>query len=102
MAPGVGPDPASLLLVLQGPAKALPLFNMMTAQPARTSCLVFIVLSLFPSFAEAASSRALLEDLRETMLRTAGSFASKSSSELSNGQTRRYIDKGLGNSFLTT
>ena len=43
VAPGVGPEPASLPPVLHGPACALPILKMMAAQPARMTCLVFIV-----------------------------------------------------------
>jgi hypothetical protein len=43
VAPGVGPEPASLSPVLQGPAYALPTLKTMTAQPARMSCLVIIL-----------------------------------------------------------
>src|ERR1700742_4604116 len=65
VAPGVGPEPASLPPVLQGPACALPRLKIMTAQPARTNCLVFIgrLLGFHPSTAGVFGRR--LEDLGE-------------------------------------
>src|SRR6201991_1922876 len=46
VAPGVGPEPASLAPVLHGPACALPIPKMMAAQPARMTCLVFMMVLL--------------------------------------------------------
>jgi hypothetical protein len=40
-APGVGPEPASLLAVVQGPANAVPLRSI-AVQPAKRMCLTFI------------------------------------------------------------
>jgi hypothetical protein len=55
VAPGVGPEPASLPRVLQGPAYALPTLKITVAQAARASCLVIIVLSLVFILRRAAS-----------------------------------------------
>ena len=53
MAPDVGPEPASLPLVFQGPACAMPRLKTIAAQPASTGCLVITVASpLVPSFEE--------------------------------------------------
>jgi hypothetical protein len=61
--PGVGPEPASLPGVLQGPACAIPTLRTIAAQPARTRCLV-ICFSLASILRRAASS-APLEDVCE-------------------------------------
>jgi len=48
---GVGPEPASLPRVLQGPACAAPTPKTMPAKPARMTCFVIIIASpWFPSF----------------------------------------------------
>jgi hypothetical protein len=46
VAPGVGPEPASLPPVLHGQACALPILKMMAAQPARMTCLAFMMVLL--------------------------------------------------------